>query len=142
MSRKIWGITLTVFAAALIAALVFWYIGRKSITPPEEQSGTELVEMEPAAGKSGTYSRIQETEPESTEAADASVDDPNSEDYQFILMDHNNYVAVYQLPEREIYEYTDVILEVLPADLQEEIRRGKYLRSEEELYNFLENYTS
>jgi hypothetical protein len=31
---------------------------------------------------------------------------------------------------------------VLPTDLQEEIQDGKYLKNEEELYNFLENYTS
>ncbi len=37
---------------------------------------------------------------------------------------------------------TDVIMEILPAALQEEIHEGKYLKNEEELYNFLENYTS
>jgi len=58
------------------------------------------------------------------------------------LVNNDNYVTVYQLPENEIYEYTDVIMDVLPAELQEEIRQGKYLRNEEELYNFLENYTS
>ena len=47
-----------------------------------------------------------------------------------------------KLPENEIYEYTDVILDVLPEELREEIREGKYLKGEEELYNFLENYTS
>ena len=51
-------------------------------------------------------------------------------------------MAVYKLPENEIYEYTDVILDVLPEELREEIREGKYLKGEEELYNFLENYTS
>ena len=35
-----------------------------------------------------------------------------------------------------------LILDVLPEELQEEIREGKYLKGEEELYNFLENYTS
>ncbi len=37
---------------------------------------------------------------------------------------------------------SDVILEILPEGLQEEILEGKYLKNEEELYNFLENYTS
>ena len=62
--------------------------------------------------------------------------------YEFLLVDHNDYVAVYQLPEREIYEYTDVIMEVLPEDVQKEVQHGKYIKNEEELYNFLENYTS
>ena len=58
------------------------------------------------------------------------------------MLFRSDYVTVYRLPEDEIYEYTDVILDVLPEELQEEIRQGKYLRNEEELYNFLENYTS
>ena len=64
------------------------------------------------------------------------------EGYEYMLRNYNGYVAVYELPADEIYEYTDVILEILPAKLQEEIQEGKYLKNEEELYNFLENYTS
>ncbi len=51
-------------------------------------------------------------------------------------------MAVYRLPENLIYEYTDIILDVLPEELKEEIKKGKYLKNEAELYNFLENYTS
>ena len=73
-------------------------------------------------------------------AEETGVD--SSDQYEFLLVDHNDYVAVYQLPEREIYEYTDVIMEVLPEDVQKEVQHGKYIKNEEELYNFLENYTS
>ena len=30
----------------------------------------------------------------------------------------------------------------LPEDVQKEVQHGKYIKNEEELYNFLENYTS
>lgn len=142
MSRKVWGAALTVLAAILIAVVVFWYMGRKSVTPPEEQKGTELVDLTPAAEENGAFSSAGEQETEHAVEAEAVPDEAGLESYQFVLVNHDNYVTVYQLPERELYEYTDVILDVLPAELQEEIRRGKYLRSEEELYNFLENYTS
>ena len=59
-----------------------------------------------------------------------------------MLRNYHNYVTVYTLPEDTLYEYTDVILDVLPEETKEKIRQGKYLRNEEELYNFLENYTS
>ena len=92
---------------------------------------------------------LVETEPSRPEELDKTVilkaEDRNEtaeESYEYVLVDHNNYVAVYQLPERTIYEYTDVIMDVLPEETREEIRKGKYLRNEEELYNFLENYTS
>ena len=121
MSRKMmWTTVITAVVVAALIAMVF-VSGRKSATPPEEQKGTELVEMVPAKGETGVDS---------------------SDQYEFLLVDHNDYVAVYQLPEREIYEYTDVIMEVLPEDVQKEVQHGKYIKNEEELYNFLENYTS
>ena len=92
---------------------------------------------------------LVETEPSRPEELDKTVilkaEDRNEtaeESYEYVLVDHNNYVAVYQLPERTIYEYTDVIMEVLPEDVQKEVQHGKYIKNEEELYNFLENYTS
>ena len=135
MSRKmLWTTVIAVVIAAALIAMVF-VSGRRSTTPPEEQKGTELVEMVPAKGETG------ESVAEKVPAAEETEADI-SDQYEFLLVDHNDYVAVYQLPEREIYEYTDVIMEVLPEDVQKEVQHGKYIKNEEELYNFLENYTS
>lgn len=144
MSKRIWGIFLSVFALFITAALSFWYFGRDTSTPPEEQRGTELVEMLPADTDSDQVSVAGGLTEEASMKKDVSepAQEAATEAYEFILVNDDNYVAVYQLPENEIYEYTDVIMDVLPAELQEEIRQGKYLRNEEELYNFLENYTS
>ena len=135
MSRKmLWTTVIAVVIAAALIAMVF-VSGRRSATPPEEQKGTELVEMVPA--KSETGESVAEKVP-AAEETEADL----SDHYEFLLVDHNDYVAVYQLPEREIYEYTDVIMEVLPEEVQKEVQQGKYIKNEEELYNFLENYTS
>lgn len=135
MSRKmLWTTVIAVVIAAALIAMVF-VSGRRSATPPEEQKGTELVEMVPA--KSETGESVAEKVP-AAEETEADL----SDQYEFLLVDHNDYVAVYQLPEREIYEYTDVIMEVLPEEVQKEVQQGKYIKNEEELYNFLENYTS
>ena len=135
MSRRMmWTTVITSGVVAALIAMVF-VSGRKSATPPEEQKGTELVEMVPAEGETG------ESVAEKALAAEETGVDPSNQ-YEFLLVDHNDYVAVYQLPEREIYEYTDVIMEVLPEDVQKEVQHGKYIKNEEELYNFLENYTS
>ena len=80
-------------------------------------------------------------DPVPEEGAEGTVSREN-ENYEFVLRNYHNYVTVYTLPEDTLYEYTDVILDVLPEETKEEIRQGKYLRNEEELYNFLENYTS
>ena len=51
-----------------------------------------------------------------------------------------------ELPETEkkktVYEYTDISLEGLPENLQKEIQNGKYIETSENLYGFLENYSS
>ena len=132
MSRKVLGILLGAVVVLALFIFGYWYLGKDVGTPPEEQRGTELVESLPA-----------ENQPSQTAAGqDVRKEEPQAEEYQFVLVNNNNYVAVYKLPENEIYEYTDVILDVLPEELREEIREGKYLKGEEELYNFLENYTS
>ena len=135
MSRKMmWTMVIAAVVVAALIAMVF-VSGRKSAAPPEEQKGTELVEMVPAEGETG-----ESVAEKALAAEETGVD--SSDQYEFLLVDHNDYVAVYQLPEREIYEYTDVIMEVLPEDVQKEVQHGKYIKNEEELYNFLENYTS
>lgn len=132
MSRKVLGILLGAVVVLALFIFGYWYLGKDAGTPPKEQRGTELVESLPA-----------ENQPSQTAAGqDVRKEEPQAEEYQFVLVNNNNYVAVYKLPENEIYEYTDVILDVLPEELREEIREGKYLKGEEELYNFLENYTS
>lgn len=138
MSRRTWGITLTVLALVIVGAAALWYVRRDTPVPPQEQKGTELVEMLPAETRPD-----QVTQPEDAEGLPSEEEeDASPEDYSYVLRAHDGYVAVYELPKDEIYEYTDVIMEILPAALQEEIQEGKYLKNEEELYNFLENYTS
>ena len=139
MWKRTWGITFAVLVLILAAAAAVWYVQRGTPVPPKEQRGTELVEMLPARTNPDRVSQTEEVpeEPKEEEAKEAVP-----EGYEYMLRNYNGYVAVYELPADEIYEYTDVILEILPAKLQEEIQEGKYLKNEEELYNFLENYTS
>ncbi|MBR4999103.1 MAG: hypothetical protein IKY10_04400 [Clostridia bacterium] len=41
-----------------------------------------------------------------------------------------------------VYEYTDILVSELPYVLQNEIKNGKYIENMQELYGFLENYSS
>ena len=60
----------------------------------------------------------------------------------FFLMANNGYVSVYCNDMRTLYLSTDIALEHLPDELQQEILDKKYIKNEEELYNFLESYSS
>ena len=51
-------------------------------------------------------------------------------------------VSIYQGEEHTLYEKTSIPVKQLPAGIQEEIREGKSLSGEGELFSFLENYSS
>lgn len=57
-------------------------------------------------------------------------------------MNENHYVVVYQKDLQNVYMNTDIPVEELPENLQEEIIKIKYIENEKELYNFLESYSS
>lgn len=64
------------------------------------------------------------------------------EPYEYILLEEKGYVAVYHTDRKTLYASTDILVSKLPEELQTEIARGKYISSEEQLYSFLENYSS
>lgn len=62
--------------------------------------------------------------------------------YQFVLLEEDGYVIVYRGDGTTYYDNTAIPIDSLPRKLQEEIKNGKGIGSEEELYNFLESYSS
>lgn len=60
----------------------------------------------------------------------------------FFLKDQDGFVLVYEGDKTTVYEPTGIALEGLPQKLRQEIKEGKYLKTYEELYSFLENYSS
>lgn len=68
--------------------------------------------------------------------------DFKEEEKGFFLLNENHYVVVYDYSLSYVYMNTDIMVEELPENLQEEIINIKYVESERELYNFLESYSS
>lgn len=60
----------------------------------------------------------------------------------FYLAELNGYIVVYREDKKTIYEYTNILVADLPENLQEEILDWKKINSIQELYGFLENYSS
>lgn len=61
---------------------------------------------------------------------------------EFYLAVVNNYVVVYEKDKKTVYMATGIPLKSLSDDLAREIMQFKYIANEEELYNFLESYSS
>lgn len=66
----------------------------------------------------------------------------NLKNENFYLLVENEYINVYYSDLKTVYLYTDILLSDLPEDIQQDILNKKYIESEEELYNFLESYSS
>ena len=60
----------------------------------------------------------------------------------FFLLNENHNVVVYDKTLQNVYMDTGIHMEDLPEALQEEIHYMKYVETEEELFNFLESYSS
>lgn len=62
--------------------------------------------------------------------------------YQYYLLKEGDYVYVYLDDKTTLYETTSIRVDTLPEALQQEVKNGKSLATEHDLYNFLENYSS
>lgn len=63
-------------------------------------------------------------------------------DEYYYLAIFKNKVVVYKSDGKTIYMETDIPAEDLPADVMQELIRGRVVNTEEDLYDFLESYSS
>jgi len=62
--------------------------------------------------------------------------------YSYFIIDNNGFITIYKEDKKTLYEYTNISISILPDALREEVQKGMFLKDDEALYNFLENYTS
>ena len=62
--------------------------------------------------------------------------------YQFYVKDDHGRLVVYDVKTQNIYAQTGIQTKTLPLEVQQELNAGIYFKTESELYNFLESYSS
>ena len=105
-----------------------------------------------AAGYQISYDHVMEkqaaraegefSDTESIAAKGEAVKNEENEEEGFWLCELQGFVVVYLSDRKTIYEFTEIPLTDLPKEVQQEVVEGRYVRTEEELYAFLENYSS
>lgn len=82
------------------------------------------------------------TEPveETTETSIASSNIQKA--YEYVVIEEDDYLSVYYADKKTKYMDTDIRFDELSIRLQKEIKTGKTFETSEELYDFLENYSS
>lgn len=60
----------------------------------------------------------------------------------YYLYEVNGYIVVFLSDKKTPYEFTNIRYDELPEIIRMEIQNGKFIKNTEELYGFLENYSS
>ena len=83
---------------------------------------------------------IQSTEDESLEMALESA--KSQEFYAYIIFDREGSLSVYYGDNETLYMETGIITKTLPMEIQEKAKEGIRFGTLEELFDFLESYSS
>ena len=135
--------------AAVILAGLGWYAGflhsESRAGKEQEKLWQELMSLGEriAAQEQAQEERTAQEQPERAEASaapDSVVNDTGSHEYY--LVEEDGRVTIYRIEGRTLFEYTGIMVDSLPEELQGEIAHGKRVSGEKELYDFLENYSS
>ncbi len=117
----------TFFLGALVLSISAWIGGRQYYLKLNEKEQEKIIE-------------IQEAE---TEQFEDSVESANIQNKKaFVVREEEGYLNVYFGEKDALYMYTGIAYQGLPEELKKEISNGKTFDTLEDLYRFLESYSS
>lgn len=106
----------------------------------------EANEIRLETGTSETTSEVTEVyDSENSTTAEETVievSDHTTSGERFFVIEEDGYLVIYDRQTKRRYDETTILFNDLPERLQERIVEGLYFMDEEELYSFLENYSS
>ena len=65
-----------------------------------------------------------------------------TEKESFYLIYSEGRVCIYMGDEKIFFDYADVNMDTMPTEIREQLKYGLYVTGEEELYEFLQTYSS
>lgn len=66
----------------------------------------------------------------------------NSQMQEFYLIIENYRINIYYNEDRQLYDIADINVSELPADIKQNLENGIVIKGEQELYDFLQTYSS
>ena len=103
--------------------------------------GANLWEFERVREKA-EQEKIIKSEENSDKESVRAADGQATKAECFYLSEDQGYIIVLKSDRKTVYEYTNIPVEELPVLIQTEVKNGKYIEDEKELFGFLENYSS
>lgn len=99
----------------------------RELSPDEEREGLERMVLESFSPETVTLVKY--------------YGEPQEEQGYFIGI-KDNVVIVYLQDRSQVYEYTNIEVWMLPKDIQMQLIDGIYVENEQELFDFLQTYSS
>lgn len=62
--------------------------------------------------------------------------------YMFYILEEDTHLVVYETKSDSIYMETGISAKDLPLELQKDLKTGFFFETEQDLYDFLESYSS
>ncbi len=134
MNRK-YSISYFILLTSVVLAFVLAYALSSSSYQIEDSTVEELNGIMGEYVDGEVSSEIHTDESESAETEEEVTEG-------YYIYNDNGYVSVYLYDRSTIFEQTEIEVDTLTEELQEELEYGKYMKTLEELYGFLENYSS
>lgn len=107
----------------------------------EESNEIKLEKSASEESSEGTICSVTEEEFEALEDT-VEVTDGNTSEERFLVKEEDGYLVIYDRMMMKRYDETTIQIDDLPDRLREKVAVGLYFTDEDELYAFLENYSS
>ncbi len=124
------------FILGTVFGITGYFAGYRYVTGkfPEE-----ITVMPESATEPETDQGRGAEEPDTEPVAESALIQKSCE---YVIVAEDGYLSVYRADQKTKYMDTDISVKELNDDIKEEIRHGKKFENAEELYGFLENYSS
>lgn len=133
-----------VFGVIALGAAVWWFSARNDkAIPDNKESETWMTESETVAEDRIVMNQEKVRPlPEKTQPAPSSKEEQKEEKKEYLLVSEDGFLLVFGNNAREICLYTHIPISDFPEEEQEKLRQGIWFSQMEEIYNYLESYTS
>ena len=127
MEILIWGdnmkrqMSISIFLAVLVIALAWLYIKFSNETRVEDKSITTENDIKNEQSITISQEYIM---------------------FPYYIKSEYGRLVVFESENSEVYMETGIEIDMLPTDLQEKVQSGIFFKTEAELYDFLESYSS
>jgi len=118
-------ISICIFLALIVIVLALLYIKLHNESGKRERPQTESTTPSETENNTGSITSSYEYKT-----------------YYFYAKEENGHILIYDIKTQTLYMETGIETNALPEHIQVELKSGIYFENEEQLYSFLESYSS